>query len=324
MIPGVMTNFPVILAPLAGWSDGPFRLLAKEFGADMVYTEMVSADGAVREQEKTLALAQFTDAERPLVIQVFGAEPDVMAGAVEIISSMKPDYIDINFGCPARKVVKRGAGAALLRDLDLLQRVAQAAVNASDIPIAAKLRSGWDTESINVVEASQRLQDIGVQLLAIHPRTQTQQFKGHSDWSLITKVKKSVSIPVIGNGDVKSPFDAQKMKNDTGCDAVMLGRAVCGNPWLFRQVKDYLELGLEPTPPTLQERLDVCIRHLRLSAEAFGPERTMHMMKKQVALYLKGFPDASELRQQVFSASSFDVMINVLASTREHTFEHIV
>jgi tRNA-dihydrouridine synthase B len=316
MIHGVHEKYPIVLAPLAGWSDAPFRQLVKEFGADMVYTEMVSADGSIREQKKTLALAEFVETERPIAIQVFGAEPDTMAGAVEIIAQMRPDYIDINFGCPARKIIKRGAGSALMRDLPLLQKIAQAAVNVTDVPISAKLRSGWDVDSINVVEASQRLQDVGVQLLAVHPRTQTQQFKGHSDWSLIEAVKNSVTLPVIGNGDVKSAHDAKKMFDDTGCDAVMLGRAVCGNPWLFYQIKKYLEDGEEPDAPTFADRFDVCIRHLELSADVFGQKRAVHMMKKQVALYLKGFPNASELRQRLFRLADYDEMVYVLQNTK--------
>lgn len=324
MIHGVDTKFPVVLAPLAGWSDAPFRRLVKEFGADMVYTEMVSADGAIREQKKTLALAEFNDAERPIVIQVFGAEPETVAGAVEIIARMKPDYIDINFGCPARKIIKRGAGSALMRDLPLLQQIAESAVRATNIPISAKLRSGWDMDSVNVVEAAQRLQDVGVQLLAIHPRTQTQQFKGRSDWSLIKAVKEKVSIPVIGNGDVKSPTDAKDMFNETGCDAVMLGRAVCGNPWLFYQVKKYLNDGVVPPEPTFDDRLEVCVRHLELSADVFGPKRAVHMMKKQVALYVKGFPNASELRQRLFQVSEYNDMVEVLLMTKAQSLNVFV
>ncbi len=326
MIHGVHAKYPIVLAPLAGWSDAPFRRLVKDFGADMVYTEMVSADGAIREQKKTLALAEFVDAERPIVIQVFGAEPETVAGAVRVIAAMKPDYIDINFGCPARKIIKRGAGSALMRDLSLLQKIAAAAVKATDIPISAKLRSGWDVESINVVEASQRLQDVGVQLLAIHPRTQTQQFKGISDWSLIEAVKKSVAIPVIGNGDVKSPYDAKKMFDDTGCDAVMLGRATCGNPWFFDQVKKYLNDGVEPQPPSFADRVDVCIRHLELSADVFGPQRAVHMMKKQVALYLKGLPNASELRQRLLQLHHYENMhavLSQLTAEAQETTEHM-
>jgi len=309
---GINIDSPTVLAPLAGWSDAPFRRLTKEFGAGLVYTEMVSADGAVREQEKTLELAEFDESERPIVIQVFGAEPETMAGAVEIISWMQPDFIDINFGCPARKVVKRGAGSALMRDLPLLQEIAKAAVQASKIPVAAKLRSGWDSGSIHVVEAARRLEDVGVQMLAVHPRTQTQQFKGMSDWSLIEETKKAVSIPVIGNGDIKNAFDAKKMLDQTGCDAIMVGRAACGRPWIFSQINNYLTAGIEPSEPTVQERIKVCLRHLEYTVDVFGETRGVYMMRKQVSLYIKGFENASELRKMIFTIDVYEQVKEIL------------
>ncbi|MBN1560507.1 tRNA dihydrouridine synthase DusB [candidate division KSB1 bacterium] len=294
-------EFPLVLAPLAGWSDAPFRRLCREFGADIVYTEMVSADGAIRQQHKTLALAQFTASERPIVIQVFGAEPETVAGAIEIITAMRPDAIDLNFGCPARKVVRRGSGSALLRDLPLLQKIARAAVRATDIAITAKLRSGWDADSIVVLEAAERLQDIGVQMLAIHPRTQTQQFRGFADWSLIRRVKEAVSIPVIGNGDVKTAWDAKKMFDETGCDGVMIGRAACGRPWIFQQVRLFLDSGQEPSSPAFAEQIAVCLRHLALNVAAYGEKQGVRMMKKQIALYLRGFAHASAIRQKILA-----------------------
>ncbi len=309
---GVDIENPTVLAPLAGWSDAPFRKLCKEFSVGMVYTEMVSADGAIRRQKKTLELAGFDESERPIAVQVFGAEPEIMAGAVEIISRLRPDFIDINFGCPAKKVVKRGAGSALLRDLPLLQKVARAAVDATSIPISAKLRSGWDAESINVVEAAQRLRDVGVQMLAVHPRTQTQQFKGVSDWSLIEKVKTAVSIPVIGNGDIKNAFDAKRMLDETGCDAVMVGRAACGRPWLFSQIRDYLVNGVAPVEPTLRDRLKVCLRHLDYTVDVFGESRAVYMMRKQMALYLKGFANASGLRKMIFTTDAYNDVKKIL------------
>ena len=309
---GVNINSPTVLAPLAGWSDAPFRRLAKDFGVGMVYTEMVSADGAIREQKKTLELAEFDESERPIVIQVFGAEPETVAGAVEIIAGMKPDLIDINFGCPAKKIVKRGAGAALMRDLPLLQAIAKAAVNATEIPIAAKLRSGWDSASVNVVQAAQRLEDVGVQMLAVHPRTQTQQFKGLSDWNLIGAVKETVSIPVIGNGDINQASDAKKMLDQTGCDAIMVGRAAFGRPWIFSQIRDFLFLDKEPIEPTMADHLKVCLRHLDYMVDVFGEKRALRKMRKQVGLYLKGFPNASEMRKVIFGLDQYEDVKQIL------------
>ena len=321
---GVNIEHPTVLAPLAGWSDAPFRRLCREFGAGLVYTEMVSADGAVREQQKTLELAQFEQSERPIAIQIFGADPEDIAGAARVISNMQSDFIDLNFGCPAKKIIKRGSGAALMRDLPKLQDIARAAVQATDIPVAAKLRSGWDSKSINVVEAALRLQDAGVKLLAIHPRTQTMQFRGTSDWSIIAAVKQAVEIPVIGNGDIRTPQDAKRMIDNTGCDAVMLGRAVCGNPWLFQRVNEYLNFGIELPLPTLKERLEVCIRHLDLTAEVFGPRRGVLMMRKQVGLYLKGMPNATDLRRKIFTINSMSVVKDTLLEYLEHLEQHSV
>lgn len=321
---GVHIEHPTVLAPLAGWSDAPFRRLCREFGAGLLYTEMVSADGALREQQKTLELAEFADSERPIAIQVFGAEPEPVAAAVRVISRKRPEFIDINFGCPAKKVVKRGAGAALMRDLPRLQEVALAAVQSTDIPIAAKLRSGWNAQSVNVVEAAQRLQDVGVRLLAVHPRTQTMQFRGISDWSLIAAVKQAVQVPVIGNGDIRTPEDARRMIDQTGCDAVMLGRAVFGNPWLFQQVNDYLEFGITSPPPDLQERLEVCLRHLDLTIDIFGAKRGVLMMRKQIGLYLKGMPHATEMRRTIFTMNSPQAVKESLLNYRERIEEHSI
>lgn len=278
----------------------------------MVYTEMISADGTIRHQEKTLKMAEFTQAERPVNIQLFGADDQVVADAVKIISEKKPDCIDLNFGCPAKKVVKRGAGVALMRDLDRLQSMARAAVQATHLPITAKLRSGWDFMSINVLEASQRLQDVGVRILAIHPRTQTQQFRGQSDWNLIKQVKETVDIPVWGSGDIRSAHDAGRMLESTGCDAVLVGRAAFGNPWIFRQINDYVRNGIQPVLPGLEERLQVCLRHLDLAIEIFGSHRALYMMRKQIAFYVKNFPNAAALRYNINATTSCEQLRKLL------------
>lgn len=302
----------LVLAPLAGWSDPPFRRLCSEYGAGLVYTEMVSADGAVRQQKKTLALAAFQDCERPIVVQLFGAEAATVAGAIAVIATLKPDCIDLNFGCPAKKIIKRGAGAALMRNLPLMQEIAAAAVRATTIPISAKLRSGWDSESINVVEAARRLQDVGVSMLAVHPRTQVMQFKGQADWRHIARVKESVTIPVIGNGDVQAAADAGRMFDETGCDAVMIGRAACGNPWIFEQARHYLRTGKVLPAPSLSERINLCLRHLNFSIESYGETRAVQMMRKQILLYLKGIPHAAEIRRQMLRLTTYSLVEELL------------
>jgi tRNA-dihydrouridine synthase B len=302
----------LVLAPLAGWSDIPFRRLCREYDAGLVYTEMVSADGAIRQQKKTLALAEFVESERPVVVQLFGAETVTVAGAVAVIAAFKPDYIDLNFGCPAKKIIKRGAGAALMRDLPLMQKIAAAAVQATSIPISAKLRSGWDSDSINVVEAAQRLQDVGVSMLAVHPRTQVMQFKGQADWGYIARVKESVSIPVIGNGDVQTAADARRMFDETGCDGVMIGRAACGNPWIFEQTCHFLRTGIVLPAPSLSERINVCLRHLNLCIETYGERRAIQMMRKQILLYLKGIPNAAEIRRRMLKLNNYSSVEELL------------
>jgi len=309
---GVDIKHPTALAPLAGWSDLPFRRLCRQFGADILYTEMVSADGIIRKQKKTLELARFDAEERPIGVQIFGADPETVGKAVEIIAEIKPDFIDLNFGCPAKKVTRRGAGCALMRNLPRLREVAAASVDATDVPVTAKLRSGWDMHSIDVVEAAEMLEAAGVAAVAVHPRTQSMQFKGQSDWSLITAVKKAVDIPVIGNGDIETPYDAEQMLRETGCDAIMVGRAAFGNPWIFKHIQDYLKNNQEPRVPSYSERLHVCLRHLELSKETFGEQRSVYMMRKQLSLYFKGFPNASEIRKKVFSLETFDEIKKVI------------
>jgi len=294
------------LAPLAGWSDAPFRLLCREFGAGLLYTEMVSADGSIREQQKTLALAEYTEQERPIGIQLFGSDPHIVGRAAVIISRLNPDFIDLNFGCPAKKVIKRGAGSALMKDLDLLIEIARQTVDMSLVPVTAKLRSGWDHQHINVVEAAQRLEEVGISMLAIHPRTQSDMFTGHSDWSLITQVKNAVSIPVIGNGDIKTAHDALDMLNQTGCDAVMIGRAAMGNPWIFKQINDYLKTGQVSAKAQITDRLYMAARHFELAGEFYGKKRANFIMRKVLFKYLKGMPGASETRQKILSMNEFD------------------
>jgi nifR3 family TIM-barrel protein len=289
---------PFVLAPLAGYTDSPMRRLARRLGAAMVWTEMVSAEGAVRESEKTFELLAFDPAERPIAFQIFGARPESMAGAARRIARLGPDVIDLNAGCPARKVVRGGSGAALMTDLVLLAEIASAVVGATDLPVTAKIRSGWDESSVNAAEAARALEAAGVRAISVHPRTRRQGFRGSSDWSVIGEVKRAVGIPVIGSGDVRTPEDALAMLEVTSCDGVMIGRAAVGNPWIFSRARALAE-GRSTPPPSLDAKIRLAVEHLDLMVACKGERRGVLEMRKHIVAYLKGFPGASSLRAEL-------------------------
>ena len=299
----VHSDSPFLLAPLAGVSDSPFRRLAREQGASIVYTEMVSADGLVRGNQATLDYCAFAPEERPIGVQLFGSNPDVMADAARRLCDLpderRPDLIDVNMGCPVRKVVNRSAGAALLTNVPLLQGIVRKMAAASSVPVTAKVRLGWDGESRNVVEVSKALEDAGAAAVAIHARTRAEKFEGGAHWEMIGEAKRVVGIPVIGNGDVRTREDAIRMLATTGCDAVMIGRAAFGDPWVFRRMRAFHERGATLPPPTAAERLAAGIRHLRLMVEEFGEVAASREMRKHLAWYLKGLPHSARVREQV-------------------------
>jgi len=307
---------PFLLAPLAGVSDSPFRQLAREQGAAAVYTEMVSADGLVRGQKATFDYIAFEPHERPIGIQLFGADPAVMADAARLLCDLpaerRPDLLDINMGCPVRKVVTRCAGAALLQDVPLIGRIVAAMSEASSLPVTAKIRLGWDGNSRNVVDVSKTLQDSGAKAVAIHARTRAEKFEGEAHWEMIGEAKRAVGIPVIGNGDVRDPAGALRMLETTGCDAVMLGRAAFGDPWVFRRVRTAWERGETLPPPTARERLEAGIRHLRMMVNAVGPDCAAREMRKHVAWYVKGLPNSARVREQVNRTRSVEEMGELL------------
>lgn len=288
-----------LLAPLSGLSDSPMRLICRRMGASMAYSEMISAEGLVRGSRETFALARFSDEERPVALQLFGARPETMAEAARRLSALSPDAIDLNAGCPSKKVVRSSSGAALLRDLDLLGDIAAAVVESVGCPVAAKIRSGWDETSVNAPAAAAVLEENGVSAIAIHPRTRAQRFAGRADWSLIREVKASVGLPVFGSGDVLTPHDALRMLEETACDAVLIGRAAVGNPWIFKRANELLELGTACEPAGRADRIRMCVVHLDLMVEAKGERRGVLEMRKHLVAYLRGFPGASRLRYEL-------------------------
>ena len=302
-IGNVHSDSPFLLAPLAGVSDSPFRQLAREQGASIVYTEMVSADGLVRGNQATLDYCAFAPVERPIGIQLFGSNPDVMADAARKLNDLpeaqRPDLIDVNMGCPVRKVVNRAAGAALLNDVPRLQGIVRRMSEASRVPVTAKIRLGWDGKSRNVVEVAKALEDAGAAAVAIHARTRAEKFEGAAHWEMIGEAKQAVTIPVIGNGDVRTHEDAVRMLTLTGCDAVMMGRAAFGDPWVFRRVRAFHERGETLAPPTAAERLSAGLRHLDLMVADFGEAIATREMRKHVAWYIKGLPRSARVRDAV-------------------------
>ncbi len=311
-IGNVTFDSPFLLAPLAGVSDSPFRRLAREQGASGVFTEMVSSEGLVRAQRGTLDLCRFEPVERPIGVQLFGSEPAVMADAARVLCDLpgegRPDILDVNMGCPVRKVVNRQAGAALLNDIPRLSAIVRAMADASRVPVTAKIRLGWDERSHNAVEVARALEASGAAAVAVHARTRAERFGGHAHWELIGEVRRAVRIPVIGNGDVRTAADALRMLETTGCDGVMVGRAAFGDPWLFARARALWERGEELPPPTAAERLEAGLRHLRMTAGWMGAEPAAREMRKHVAWYIKGLPHSARVRDQVNHTRSVEEM----------------
>ncbi|MEO6462018.1 MAG: tRNA dihydrouridine synthase DusB [Candidatus Eisenbacteria bacterium] len=307
---------PVFLAPLAGISDAPFRLICREQGAAWVCSELVSSDGLIRGSQRTLEYLYFYPAERPVGVQLFGSDPGVMAEAARYVSSrppeLRPDFIDLNIGCPVHKVVTREAGAALLCNLPLLETMVRAVVAASTLPVTAKTRCGWDNDHKNGVEVAQRLEQCGVAMVAIHARTRAQKFEGEADWSVIREAKQKVSIPLVGNGDVVSAAAAKAMLEETGCDAVMVGRGAFGNPWIFREARALLERGEIVPPATPRERLGALLRQYRMACTITNERHATNEIKKHVAWYVKGLPNAvpfKERGQRIAVPADLEVLV---------------
>jgi len=311
-IKGIHIPGKSVLAPMAGITDKTFRQIVKSMGVSLVFTELISSDGLVRDSTKTFQMLQFRPEERPIGIQLFGNDPEIMARGAQIAESAGFDSIDLNFGCPAKKVVKKGAGAALLNNLRRLKDITRAVVQATSIPVSGKIRIGWTEKNLVAVEVSRILEQEGVCWVTVHGRTKQMGFKGQADWNSIRSVKEAVSIPIIGNGDVKSPEDAKCMIDETGCDMVMVGRGALGKPWLFKQIDRYLEMGELGEPPSYRERIELCLSHYQLALKNLGVERGVREMRKHIGWYIKGLPDSSRIRTSVFTMTEPDYVKKIL------------
>lgn len=288
---------PVFLAPMAGVTDTPYRILAQEMGCAMAFAEMVSVLGIHFRNEKTLAMLETVPEERPLAMQLFGARPEPVAEAAVYVESLGcADVIDFNMGCPAPKIVKNGAGSALLKEPELAERILAALVKATKLPVTVKMRIGWDESSVVAVEMAKRAEAVGVAAIAVHGRTREQYYKGHADWSMIAAVKRAVKVPVIANGDIRTTADLARVYRETGCDGVMIGRAAQGNPWIFRAFRSFLETGVEIPPPTIAERGALILRHLDMLIQYKGDYIGAREMRKHATWYTKGMVGGGNLR----------------------------
>ncbi|MCL6524886.1 MAG: tRNA dihydrouridine synthase DusB [Thermoflavifilum sp.] len=301
-----LPDFPLLLAPMEDVSDPPFRAVCKEQGADLMYTEFISSEGLIRDAMKSRKKLDIFDAERPIGIQIFGGDEEAMAQAAQIVEVAQPDLLDINFGCPVKKVVCKGAGAAILKDVPRMVKLTAAVVKATHLPVTVKTRLGWDEQSKNIVEVAERLQDVGIQAITIHGRTRTQMYKGEADWTLIGEVKNNprMHIPVFGNGDVDSPEKALDLKRRYGVDGIMIGRAAIGYPWIFREIKHFLHTGQHLPPPTVQERIAVCLKHLHAAVAWKGERVGVVEMRCHYGHYFRNLPAIKEYKTRLMQASS--------------------
>lgn len=311
----VVHDVPLILAPMAGVSESPFRRICREWGADVVVTEFLSAEGIRRENPATLAKLRFGPEERPIGVQIFGAEPDAMRDASALVTEVfQPDFVDINFGCPVKKVVKRNGGSGCLKDLDLVQTVIRAVAAGTHLPVTVKIRSGWSEAMRDPVGIALRCQDAGARALALHPRTRTQMYTGQAAWDEIAAVKQALEVPVIGNGDIKTPEDVIRMREHTGCDAVMIARGSFGQPWIFQQARAMFEGGPVPATPSVEERFAVALKHARMAAD-FEPDRRGAAIefRKHLGWYVKGLPDSADLRRRLHAVNELAEVEGIFA-----------
>ncbi|WP_392447889.1 tRNA dihydrouridine synthase DusB [Capnocytophaga canis] len=312
-------EFPLLLAPMEDVSDPPFRRLCKIHGADMLYSEFISSEGLIRDAIKSRQKLDIFDYERPVGIQIFGGDEEAMALSAKIVEAVEPDVLDINFGCPVKKVVSKGAGAGVLKDIDLMVRLTKAVVNSTKLPVTVKTRLGWDEASINIDEVVERLQDVGVQAISIHARTRSQLYKGHSDWTHIARIKENsrVKIPIFGNGDIDSPEKALEYRQKFGVDGIMIGRAAIGYPWIFNEIKHYFSTGENLSAPTILDRVQAVKKHLTWASEWKGERQGVLEMRRHYANYFRGIPNFKEYRQKMVTLDSISEILAVLEEVAE-------
>lgn len=306
-------EFPLLLAPMEDVSDPPFRRLCKLHGADMLYSEFISSEGLIRDAIKSRQKLDIFDYERPVGIQIFGGDEEAMALSAQIVEAVRPDLVDINFGCPVKKVVSRGAGAGVLRDIDLMIRLTKAVVKSTSLPVTIKTRLGWDNDSINISEVAERLQDVGVKAISIHARTRVQMYKGHSDWSYIAKVKENprINIPIFGNGDIDSPEKALEYRNKYGVDGIMIGRAAIGYPWIFNEIKNFFATGEKLPEPTVADRVEAAKNHVTWAMEWKGERLGILETRRHYSNYFKGISNFKTHRQQLVTANSPEELFGI-------------
>jgi nifR3 family TIM-barrel protein len=315
----ILPDFPLLLAPMEDVSDPPFRRLCKLHGADLMYSEFISSEGLIRDAIKSKMKLDIFDYERPVGIQIFGGDEEAMEMSSRIVDAVRPDLVDINFGCPVKKVVCKGAGAGVLKDVDLMVRLTKAVIKGTNLPVTVKTRLGWDESSINIDEVAERLQDIGVQALTVHARTRAQMYKGSADWTHIARVKNNprITMPIFGNGDIDSPEKALEYKNKFGLDGMMIGRAAIGYPWIFNEIKAFLSKGEHLNPPTFKERMEAIEEHLNFSIQWKGEKVGIAEMKRHYGNYFKGIPHFKTYKSALVMANELAEVQAIMSEIKD-------